>query len=66
MTYLDAIKKLLNKAGDELTYPVNISFFFLNANYIQFGLDDKRDINEILKDEIKNSDHISIRWCQTK
>ena len=66
MTYIDAIKKLLNKAGDELTYPVNISFFFLNANYIQFGLDEERDINEILKDEIKNSDHISIRWLDNQ
>lgn len=66
MTYIDAIKKLLNKAGEELTYPVNINVHFLSANHIQFELDEGRDINEILEDEIKNSNHIGIRWLDNQ
>lgn len=66
MTYKDVIKKLLNKAGNELTYPVNINVYFLSANHIQFELDNGRDINEILKDEIKSIDHIAIRWLDNQ
>lgn len=62
MTYLDAIKTLLEKAGDELTYPVNIIVHFFSANYIQFELDYGRNINEILDDKIENIYHIAIQW----
>lgn len=66
MTYIDVIKKLLNKAGDELTYPVNISVHFFSANHIQFELDDGRNINEIFKDKIKNCNHIGIQWLDNQ
>ena len=66
MTYENAIKELLKKASDKLTYPVNICVCFFSANYIQFELDDGRKINEILNDKMKNSDDISINWLDNE